>query len=897
MHLSYPAYPNPSRRTARSGHLLTEPLVQTSPPSPGNIGSSPPPPLASCCTLTFRDDYQLTIGTDGSFSTDRHPEYTSNAQRIPFLAFLGVLPVARDIRAVILVVEQEAINYDLSIYRITRVVAHQIGSYLLEATSDSDDEDASAGSTAAASTTAASWAATLSSAAVYSMAGIRGMGSTIKSSIEAATAGESLKDPHRTMRDLAQLLSCGHFYHSERDLTQPLQIGHHERWDWSKLRADMAWNYQLVSWVPEEARLRAMPIIMGHIAYFAADKPEPYRVLLIARRVSTRGGRRYLHRGLDEAGNAANAVEIEQIVTAFSPESVQRSAHLQLRGSVPLLWSQPGLSPKPDIVLMPVPATTHRAAMRNHFAHITTTLGTRRIRVVNLLEFTGRESVLGSAFRETLANLAPSGVSYTEYDFHRETAGRQFENITKLVEMLEGELEQEGTWWTAEPIGRGGAGVGTAVAAVKSPVSSPEGLTSTTEETEAEGQQRKQRTPRGEVDENGVEILQRQVGIVRTNCLDSLDRTNVVQTCIARRVLATQMRRMGIEVTPECEKRHAEAWANLGDALSQCYTGTAALKSDFTRTGKRNVQGAAQDIKKSVERAYRNSVRDSYDQAIMDLLLGRRSWLPPVLHTHLGIQSLFTDPVIATWTGAVTDTSTPSVESPGAAAAITPDTYLILYRHRLRLVPMVSAGPDMAAPPVDLDLRGIVAIRTPMDPLTGATCAQLTLDSSTALRPCLHLAAVIVAPPAGLVPPVVPTAEPAARPGTPLTMSQTTVTPPTTPETAGAEIRRPASTPPSGGTGSPTGGRGRFGGGGMFKRAMSAFSWNSAAASAVAAVSAAGAPPLPGTPTVAAAEPVESPAQVAARVATEAKRAMVAAFVSAVVQTARDECWWEVQQT
>jgi len=36
--------------------------------------------------------------------------------------------------------------------------------------------------------------------------------------------------------------------------------------------------------------------------------------------------------------------------------------------------------------------------------------------------------------------------------------------------------------------------------------------------------------------------LRQQTGVVRTNCMDCLDRTNVVQSMIARRILTEQLR-------------------------------------------------------------------------------------------------------------------------------------------------------------------------------------------------------------------------------------------------------------------------------------------------------------------------------------------------------------------
>lgn len=64
---------------------------------------------------------------------------------------------------------------------------------------------------------------------------------------------------------------------------------------------------------------------------------------------------RYLKRGLDEEGNVANDVEVEQIVEDMYGRF---SAYRQMRGSVPVFWSQETkiAQPKPPIVVHKDPA-------------------------------------------------------------------------------------------------------------------------------------------------------------------------------------------------------------------------------------------------------------------------------------------------------------------------------------------------------------------------------------------------------------------------------------------------------------------------------------------------------------------------------------------------------------
>lgn len=53
--------------------------------------------------------------------------------------------------------------------------------------------------------------------------------------------------------------------------------------------------------------------------------------------------------------------------------------------------------------------------------------------------------------------------------------------------------------------------------------------------------------------------------------------------------------------------------------MSLCYTGTPALKTDFTRTGKRSTAGAINDGKHSMIRYYINNFTDGYNNDCLDL--------------------------------------------------------------------------------------------------------------------------------------------------------------------------------------------------------------------------------------------------------------------------------------
>lgn len=120
--------------------------------------------------------------------------------------------------------------------------------------------------------------------------------------------------------------------------------------------------------------------------------------------------------------------------------------------------------------------------------------------------------------------------------------------------------------------------------------------------------------------------------------MDCLDRTNVVQSVLAGWQLQKQLTTLlGLPLShdgnilnfPMTWKEDKEflydfqnLWADNADFVSLSYSGTGALKTDFTRTGKRTKQGALQDLKNSISRYLKNNYKDGQRQDGYDLILG-----------------------------------------------------------------------------------------------------------------------------------------------------------------------------------------------------------------------------------------------------------------------------------
>jgi hypothetical protein len=362
-------------------------------------------------------------------------------------------------------------------------------------------------------------------------------------------------------------------------------------------------------------------------------------VALFARRAADRAGARHWRRGADATatGAVANFVETEQVVTArwgekgsdgstTTPRSLVAS-YVQVRGSVPLVWTQlPNIKYKPPTVLLDGEST--RQAFDAHAKQLyeryvvsamagsslsssSSAAPSGAITCVNLVNQSGSEGALADQFgreveRHNGEAAAAKGdkascppLRYVAFDFHHECGATNYgPGLTALWRLLADDFERDGMWVVVG--GGGGAGGAGATA------------TTTTQNQN-----------------------QRQCGVIRTNCVDCLDRTNVVQGLLGRKALARALAMAGALPAADAadpgsgpalpsalEPRFKHLWADHGDDVSRQYAGTGALKSGFTRTGKRTVWGLLDDGAKSCARYWRNNFSDGWKQDSLDLATG-----------------------------------------------------------------------------------------------------------------------------------------------------------------------------------------------------------------------------------------------------------------------------------
>uniref|UniRef100_A0A9I9CVL8 SAC domain-containing protein n=1 Tax=Cucumis melo TaxID=3656 RepID=A0A9I9CVL8_CUCME len=102
-------------------------------------------------------------------------------------------------------------------------------------------------------------------------------------------------------------------------------------------------------------------------------------------------------------------------------------------------------------------------------------------------------------------------------------------------------------------------------------------------------------------------ILQEQKGVIRSNCIDCLDRTNVTQCFLAQKSLTNQLQRIGLLTSAECITNFNEDYTK------------------FRTYGKQTFSGVIKDGMSAITRYYLNNFHDGVRQDAIDLICGRYS--------------------------------------------------------------------------------------------------------------------------------------------------------------------------------------------------------------------------------------------------------------------------------
>ncbi|XP_077361836.1 synaptojanin-1 isoform X3 [Festucalex cinctus] len=285
------------------------------------------------------------------------------------------------------------------------------------------------------------------------------------------------------------------------------------------------------------------------------------KACIFSRLSSERAGTRFNVRGTNDDGQVANFVETEQAI--FLDDRV--SSFIQIRGSIPLFWEQPGIQVGSHRVKLSRGFEANAPAFERHFTALKRLYGKQVI--INLLGSKEGEHMLSKAFQSHLkASEHAASVKMVNFDYHQNVRGGKADKLHSVLKPQLGKFVEEcGFFYYSGEMG----------------------------------------------------ITRSQGGTIRTNCLDCLDRTNSVQAFFALEMLSKQLEEMGLTEKPQLVARFQEVfrtmWSANGDSISKIYAGTGALD------GKAKA-GKLKDGARSVTRTIQNNFFDSSKQEAIDIL-------------------------------------------------------------------------------------------------------------------------------------------------------------------------------------------------------------------------------------------------------------------------------------
>ncbi|CAA6658701.1 unnamed protein product [Spirodela intermedia] len=324
--------------------------------------------------------------------------------------------------------------------------------------------------------------------------------------------------------------------------------------------------------------------------------------------------------GVNEKGRVANDVETEQIVFEDIPgyPPTQICSVVQHRGSIPLYWSQENswLNPKPSIIL-------HRKeqsyeAARLHFENLVERYGNPII-ILNLIktrEKKPRESILREEFANAIdfinkGSSQEDQLRFLHWDLQKHLRNQSVAVLPYLGRIAAYALNLTGIFYcqlSPSP-------------SIEDAINCPTAVKDDAVDfTSWNGE-------RGEGILQGRLLLQN--GVLRTNCIDCLDRTNVAQYAYGLAGLGQQLHELGLIDVAEIDLASplADDLANLyemmGDTLAIQYGGSGAHNQIFCeKRGQWKASIQSQELFRIIQRYYSNTYVDAEKQDAINLFLG-----------------------------------------------------------------------------------------------------------------------------------------------------------------------------------------------------------------------------------------------------------------------------------
>ena len=373
------------------------------------------------------------------------------------------------------------------------------------------------------------------------------------------------------------------------------------------------WNYSIGKYFDTKGMNNFIfPLINGFVGIKESNEyGDNMKFILIGRKDRRRSGVRLLIRGADSNGHVANSCENEEIIIFKDRENnIHLASFDQIRGSIPLMWTQepslnlnPQIRPRNDFDINAAVFKMHIEEVINNYNSLC---------CINLVDQKKDQKIIGDYYSNLIQNYKEKNkdksnlVDFAWFDFHSECKKLKYENIKKLFKKNSVHKCLNTYGYTHIKI---------------------------------ENNIMQNINPNEKIEEHllknkALNFINIQKGVFRTNCIDSLDRSNVVQSTFARFFLFKMLFELKLTTVQPSEDNVFQKfdgnfesafkiiWADHGDGISLPYSGTGAMKSDFVRTGKRTIEGNIQDGIISLTRFYINNFRDGYFQDCNDYFLG-----------------------------------------------------------------------------------------------------------------------------------------------------------------------------------------------------------------------------------------------------------------------------------
>ncbi|KAL3318941.1 Synaptojanin-1 [Cichlidogyrus casuarinus] len=290
------------------------------------------------------------------------------------------------------------------------------------------------------------------------------------------------------------------------------------------------------------------------VCYHGAHQP---KMCIVSRVSNRRPGTRFLARGVNDDGDVGNYVETEQII-CYS-DSI--SSFVQVRGTVPIHWSQPGIQVGSHKIRFSRCLEGSIFAYNRHFEKLLAEH--KDTFILNLMAERADEKQLSIEYKKLheLSNYKDS-VQYHAFDYHANVKHNP-ESIPDLFKKIAHKINS----WDVFLM-------------------------------------------------KNDEIILLQHGSPRINCVDCLDRTNAIQKRIGMDLLLMkQLSLVNLHFEkPLAQERFFEQmeqmWTNNGDYVSRIYAGSGALSG----------RSKFKDAQRSAARALQNNLWDVSKQQAMSNL-------------------------------------------------------------------------------------------------------------------------------------------------------------------------------------------------------------------------------------------------------------------------------------